>query len=58
MFEKYAKGVEIIPAPADFEATVHASEGFDPRDLLPGNSYMNEVYLREWIGYFGYRWLR
>ena len=58
MFEKYAKGVEIIPAPADFEATVHASEGFDPRDLLPGNSYMNEVYLREWIGYFGYKWLR
>ena len=58
MFEKYAKGVGVIPAPADFEATVHAAEGFDPRDLLPGNSYMNEVYLREWIGYLGYKWLR
>ena len=58
MFEKYAKGVEVIPAPADFEATVHVAEGFDPRDLLPGNSYMNEVYLREWIGYLGYKWLR
>lgn len=58
MFEKYAKGVEVIPAPADFEATVHAAEEFNPRDLLPGNSYMNEVYLREWIGYFGYEFLR
>ena len=58
MFEKYAKGVEVIPAPADFEATVHVAEGFHPRDLLPGNSYMNEVYLREWIGYLGYKWLR
>ena len=58
MFEKYAKGVKVIPAPTDFEATVHVAEGFDPRDLLPGNSYMNEVYLREWIGYLGYKWLR
>ena len=58
MFEKYAKGVVVIPAPADFEAAVHAAEEFNPRDLLPGNSYMNETYLREWIGYFGYKWLR
>lgn len=58
MFEKYAKGVEVIPAATDFEASVHAAGEFDPRDLLPGNSYMNEVYLREWIGYFGYKFLR
>ena len=58
MFEKYAKGVKVIPAPTDFEATIGFDNGFDFRELLPGTSYMNEVYLREWIGYLGYKWLR
>lgn len=58
MFEKYAKGVEIIPAPTDFEATVFFDSGFDFRELQPGTAFMNEYYLREWIGYLGYKWLR
>ena len=58
MFEKYAKGVEIIPAPTDFEATIEFDDGFEFRELQPGTSFMNEVYLREWIGYLGYKWLR
>lgn len=58
MFEKYAPGVGIIPAPTDFEATIGFDSGFDFRELLPGLSPMNEAYLREWIGYLGYRWLR
>lgn len=58
MFEKYAKGVEVIPAPTDFEATIGFDNGFDFRELQPGTSFMNEVYLREWIGYLGYKWLR
>ena len=58
MFEKYAPQLEVIPAPTDFEETIAADEGFDVRELLPGNATMNEAYLREWIGYFGYKWLR
>ena len=58
MFEKYAPEIEIIPAPTDFEATIGADEGFDLRELLPGTSFMNEAYFREWIGYFGYKLLR
>ena len=58
MFEKYAKGVEIVPAPTDFEATIFFDNGFDFRELQPGTAFMNEYYLREWIGYFGYKFLR
>ena len=58
MFEKYAKGVEIIPAPTDFEATIEFDDGFEFRELQPGTAFMNETYLREWIGYFGYKFLR
>lgn len=58
MFEKYAPQIAVIPAPTDFEATIGADEGFKFRELLPGVATMNEAYLREWIGYFGYKWLR
>lgn len=58
MFEKYAKGVEIVPAPTDFEATIEFDDGFEFRELQPGTAFMNETYLREWIGYFGYKFLR
>ena len=60
MFEKYASGVEVVPAATDFEATIGFDGGFDLRELQP-NAYcmwLNEAYLREWIGYFGYKWLR
>ena len=60
MFEKYATEIEIVPAPTDFEATIGFDNGFDFRELLPNaNSLLlNEAFLREWIGYFGYKWLR
>ena len=60
MFEKYAPGIGVVPAPTDFEATVLFDNGFDFRELLPNaNSLLlNEAFLREWIGYFGYKWLR
>lgn len=58
MFEKYAPQVEVVPAPTDFEATIGFDDGFKFRELLPGLAYMNEIYLREWIGYLGYKWLR
>ena len=60
MFEKYAPGIEVVPAPTDFEATVLFDKGFDFRELLPNANFtsLNEAFLREWIGYFGYKWLR
>lgn len=60
MFEKYAKGVTVIPAPADFEATTRFDEGFELKELLPSADAMsfNEYFLKEWIGYLGYKLLR
>ena len=60
MFEKYASQIEVVPVPTDFEATTGFDRGFDVRELLPNpNSVpLNEAFLREWIGYFGYKWLR
>ena len=60
MFEKYAPGIEVVPSPTDFEATTAFDEGFDFRELLPNANFMllNEVFLREWVGYLGYKWLR
>ena len=60
MFEKYAKGLEVVPAPADFEVTVGFSGGFSWRELLPcGPALMQNEYLfHEWLGYLGYKYLR
>ncbi len=60
MFEKYAKGIEVVPAPADFEATVFLSDGFRVEDFVPNAAAMsmNGFYLHEWIGYIGYKYFR
>ena len=60
MFEKYAPGVEAIPAPADWEATYKVA-GMDWWSaLLPRseNLMWNEVWFHEWLGIIGYTWLR
>lgn len=60
MFEKYAPGVEVIPAPADWEGT-YAGSWFDwATALMPKSSNLmsNEVWFHEWLGYWGYKWLR
>ncbi len=60
MYTKYAKGLEIIPAPADFELTVACAKPLEVKDFFPSadallwNSYM----AKELIGYWGYRLLR
>ena len=60
MFDRYAEGVEVIPAATDYEATVHYSRPIEFTEFVPSadslafNSYM----FKEWIGYFGYKWLR
>ena len=61
MYEKYAPTVETIPAPCDFENTLSVS-GADAQVLgfLPnlGALLWNSICFHEWLGYFGYKYLR
>ena len=57
MFEKYAKGVEVVCAPADFEMSMAAKKGWS---VLP-DAYMlhlNSVAVHEWVGIVGYEVMR
>ena len=60
MYEKYAPGVEAIPAQCDFENTIAAQGGFGWRSVLPDPAAFmgNSVAFHEWLGYFGYKWFR
>ena len=60
MFEKYAPGVEVVCAPADFENTLMAEKTPLFKMLLPDpNVFMlNSVAFHEWVGIVGYRVMR
>ncbi|MBO7722098.1 MAG: YdcF family protein [Kiritimatiellae bacterium] len=62
MFEKYAPGVEMIPAATDYEALVRCGwrRGLGFRDFLPNAEmlFQSSYMIKEIIGYHGYRWLR
>lgn len=62
MFEKYAKGVEVVPAATDYEALVMYGwkMDFGWGDLLPSSTalFINSYLVKEIVGYWGYRWLR
>ena len=60
MYRKYAPSLEIIPAAADYEATVQTGHPFSAKDLWPDATmfYANSYILKEYIGYWGYRLLR
>jgi hypothetical protein len=60
MFEKYAKGVEVVCAPADFEMSMAAKKGYAFKDVLPDfNAFMlNSVAFHEWVGIVGYGVMR
>ena len=60
MYRKYAPSLEIIPAAADYEATVQTGRPFSAKDLWPDATmfYANSYILKEYIGYWGYRLLR
>jgi len=60
MFEKYAPGIEVVCAPADFENTFTAEKTSLLKMLLPDpNVFMlNSVAFHEWVGIVGYRVFR
>ena len=60
MFEKYAPGIEVICAPADFEQTVMAENFFSSKAILPDANafYLNSTAFHEWVGIVGYKLLR
>ena len=57
MFEKYAKGVEVVCAPADFEMSMAARKGWS---VLPDaySLHLNSVAVHEWVGIVGYGVMR
>ena len=57
MFEKYAKGIEVVCAPADFEMSMAAKRGWS---LLPDaySLHLNSVAVHEWVGIVGYGVMR
>ena len=60
MFEKYAPGIEVVCAPADFEQTIMAENFFSPKAILPDANafYLNSTAFHEWVGIVGYKLLR
>ena len=57
MFEKYANGVEVVCAPADFEMSMAARKGWS---MLPDaySLHLNSVAVHEWVGIVGYGVMR
>lgn len=60
MVEKYARELEVIPAPCDYECLVHERESFDWACLLPSAEalFKNAYMVKEYVGYWGYRLFR
>jgi len=60
LFQKYAPGLEIIPAPSDFEVLAGADAAVSISAFLPDAGALSRttVHVRELIGYWGYKLLR
>ena len=60
MYKKYAPMLEIIPAAADYEATVITGHPFRFQDLCPDANMLldNTCIFKEYLGYWGYRVFR
>ena len=60
MYRKYASGLEIIPAAADYEATVNMGHPFAFKDICPDAEmlFRNSYIFKEHLGYWGYRLFR
>jgi uncharacterized SAM-binding protein YcdF (DUF218 family) len=55
-------GLRLIPAPADYEATVRfgPNHEWEIKDFLPNAEamYMNGVFFKEYFAFYCYRWLK
>lgn len=60
MYERYAPSLEIIPAAADYEATVIMGHPFCFKDIWPDANmlFANSYIFKEYLGYWGYRLVR
>lgn len=60
MFKKYAPEIECLPAATDYQALPCKDEPFKWRSILPdiGAFAKNNVFIHEYIGYYGYKWFR
>ena len=60
MYRKYAPSLEIIPAAADYEATVQMGHPFCFKDIWPDTNalFANSYIFKEYLGYWGYRLFR
>ncbi len=60
MYRRYAPSLEIIPAAADYEATVNTSHPFCFKDIWPDTNalFANSYIFKEYLGYWGYRLFR
>ena len=59
MFRKYAKDIDVIAAPCDFEITA-AFEPLSVRCFISdvGALAYNSALFKEFLGYYGYKWFR
>ena len=60
MYRKYAPNLEIVPAAADYEATVQTSHPFCFKDVWPDTNalFATSYIFKEYLGYWGYRLFR
>ena len=60
MYERYAKGVEVIPAATDYVNMTMFDKPLEFKDFVPDSCMIgqNAYMFKEWIAYYGYKWLR
>ena len=60
MYERYAKGVEVIPAATDHVNMTMFGRPLEFKDFVPNPEMIgqNAYMFKEWLAYYGYKWLR
>jgi len=60
MYQRYAKGVEAIPAATDYVNMTMFDRPLEFRDCVPDPCMIgqNAYMFKEWLAYYGYKWLR
>ena len=60
MYERYAKGVEVVPAATDYVNLTMFDKPLEFKDFISDSVMIgqNAYMFKEWIAYYGYKWLR